>query len=233
MSIPGTIPPKRRATPADLAQVAQQRVAGAGVLHLHRDLAAVGPAGLCAPGRWRRRPPGCRRTPPSCRRQPVPSSVASTWCTVVADIGERSPAAGSAAGGTGAASSSGSADSRMESAWPSFIAPPLSSPRVRKSCSAVRCCTSDSTASAGAPPDPASDSHGTPSREAEGKRSEPGRACHCLARELTHGPIVSDGPWKGPVAGPRPCPGLTPSCTRRRGAGASRGSPDGSAGGAG
>ena len=52
----------------------------------------------------------------------------------------------------GPATSSGSAASSTDSAWPNFIAPPLSSPRVRNSCSAVRCWTSVITASAGLPP---------------------------------------------------------------------------------
>src|SRR3954447_26694801 len=52
----------------------------------------------------------------------------------------------------GAASSSGSAASSTLSACPNFIAPPLSSPSVRNSCSAVRCWISVSTVSAGAPP---------------------------------------------------------------------------------
>ncbi len=52
----------------------------------------------------------------------------------------------------GATQSSGSADSRIDICWPTFIAPPLSSPSVRNSCSAVRCWISASTASAGAPP---------------------------------------------------------------------------------
>ena len=52
----------------------------------------------------------------------------------------------------GPASSGGSAASKMDSAWPNFIAPPLSSPRTRKICSAVRCCISVATSSAGRPP---------------------------------------------------------------------------------
>src|SRR5882672_4243227 len=40
----------------------------------------------------------------------------------------------------------------MDSAWPSFMAPPLSSPRTRKICSAVRCWISCATISAGRPP---------------------------------------------------------------------------------
>ena len=52
----------------------------------------------------------------------------------------------------GPASSGGSAASKMDSAWPNFIAPPLSSPRTRKICSAVRCWISVATSSAGRPP---------------------------------------------------------------------------------
>ncbi len=51
----------------------------------------------------------------------------------------------------GAATSSGNAASSTDSAWPNFIAPPLSSPSVRKSCSAVRCCISVITTSPGRP----------------------------------------------------------------------------------
>ena len=47
---------------------------------------------------------------------------------------------------------SGSAASIADSACPSFIAPPLSSPRVANSCSALRCWTRAATASAGRPP---------------------------------------------------------------------------------
>ena len=52
----------------------------------------------------------------------------------------------------GPAISGGSAASKMDSAWPSFMAPPLSSPRTRKIWSAVRCCISCATISAGLPP---------------------------------------------------------------------------------
>ena len=52
----------------------------------------------------------------------------------------------------GLAISGGSAASKMDSAWPSFMAPPLSSPRTRKICSAVRCWISCATISAGRPP---------------------------------------------------------------------------------
>src|SRR5262249_18991514 len=40
----------------------------------------------------------------------------------------------------------------MDRAWPSFMAPPLSSPSTRKICSAVRCWISCATSSAGRPP---------------------------------------------------------------------------------
>src|SRR6185436_18408724 len=52
----------------------------------------------------------------------------------------------------GPASSSGIAASKIDSAWPNFIAPPLSSPRTLKSCSAVRAWTSAATYSADLPP---------------------------------------------------------------------------------
>src|SRR5450631_3569670 len=52
----------------------------------------------------------------------------------------------------GSAISGGSAASNTESACPSFIAPPLSSPRTLKTCSAVRCLISWATNSDGRPP---------------------------------------------------------------------------------
>src|ERR1035437_4540355 len=44
------------------------------------------------------------------------------------------------------------AASKIDIAWPNFIAPPLSSPNTLKSWSAVRACTSAATSSAGLPP---------------------------------------------------------------------------------
>ena len=71
---------------------------------------------------------------------------------VGAELPAREPGARSAAGSGGAAScslvsvarygpaiSGGSAASKIDNAWPNFIAPPLSSPRTWKICSAVRC----------------------------------------------------------------------------------------------
>ena len=52
----------------------------------------------------------------------------------------------------GPANSSGSAASKIDMAWPNFMAPPLRSPRTLKTCSAVRACISAATASAGLPP---------------------------------------------------------------------------------
>ena len=52
----------------------------------------------------------------------------------------------------GSAISGGSAASKIDSAWPNFIAPPLSSPRTRKTWSAVRCWISWPTISAEMPP---------------------------------------------------------------------------------
>ncbi|WP_372506044.1 hypothetical protein [Actinomadura madurae] len=51
----------------------------------------------------------------------------------------------------GPAISGGSAASKIESIWPSFIAPPLSSPSTVNSCSAVRVWISIATASADRP----------------------------------------------------------------------------------
>src|SRR5690625_2096359 len=50
------------------------------------------------------------------------------------------------------ANCSGMAASNTDSAWPNFIAPPLSSPKTRNTCSAVRSWTSVVTNSAGRPP---------------------------------------------------------------------------------
>ena len=89
----------------------------------------------------------------------------------------------------GAATSSGSADSSTDSAWPNFIAPPLSSPRVRNSCSAVRCWISVITASAGAPPirlpNPIAVRPAYPKRQ----RRQPRRARGGLAGQVGHGPF--------------------------------------------
>ena len=48
--------------------------------------------------------------------------------------------------------SSGNAASNTDSAWPNFIAPPLSCPSTANSCSAVRRCSSSVTSTAGRPP---------------------------------------------------------------------------------
>ena len=180
--------------PGELAQVGAERVAGAGVLDLHRDLAAVVPAALVhlADRRGRGRAavepdqlllPVRRRGRGRAPRGPAGSASAAP-----------SPGAWSAARGRAPAISSGSAASSTESAWPNFIAPPLSSPRVRKSCSAVRCWMSDITASAGCAADPLAE----PERAAPGvpdrQGGEPRRPRHGLAGQLGHASSVPNGP---------------------------------------
>ena len=71
----------------------------------------------------------------------------------------------------GPAISGGSAASKMDSAWPSFIAPPLSSPSTRKICSAVRCWISAATISAGLPADPLAQAEGSPAGQPDGQGS--------------------------------------------------------------
>ena len=85
-------------------------------------------------------------------RQSGPSASSRTSRTVwVAIVGAESWSAVRCSR-YGAETFSGRAASSTDRLWPNFIAPPLSSPRVRNSCSAVRCWTSLSTASAGLPP---------------------------------------------------------------------------------
>ena len=72
------------------------------------------------------------------RRQVVPRLSASTVWTVEAGIGGAESCNLVNVARYGAAHSSGSAASKMLMAWPNFIAPPLSSPSVLKTCSAVR-----------------------------------------------------------------------------------------------
>jgi hypothetical protein len=80
------------------------------------------------------------------------SSSASTRCTCATGNGGAESWSFVSAARYGFASSSGKAASNTLSAWPSFIAPPLSSPSTRKICSAVRCWSSLATISAGRPP---------------------------------------------------------------------------------
>ncbi len=85
-------------------------------------------------------------------RQSSPSSLARTWCTVRAGSGGADSCSRVSVARYGPAISGGSAASKMDSAWPSFMAPPLSSPRTRKIWSAVRRWISSATISAGRPP---------------------------------------------------------------------------------
>ena len=82
---------------------------------------------------------------------PGPSSRASMACTAARSIGGAESCSRVSVSRYGPASSSGSAASKTDNACPNFMAPPLRSPSTRKSCSAVRACTSVSTDSAGWP----------------------------------------------------------------------------------
>ena len=85
-------------------------------------------------------------------RQSSPISLARTRCTALAGSGGADSCSLVRVARYGPAISGGRAASKIESAWPNFMAPPLSSPRTRKICSAVRCCISWATSSAGRPP---------------------------------------------------------------------------------
>ena len=130
-----------------------QRLAGARVLDLDRDLAPVAPdrpVDLADRGGRRR---ACRRrTANFAVRQRGPSSRRAPCAPSRRAAGEPPPAAWSGWRGRGPAISSGRAASMTDIAWPNFMAPPLSSPSTLNSCSAVRACSSAATSSAGLPP---------------------------------------------------------------------------------
>ena len=88
----------------------------------------------------------------NCSRQSGPSSSASTRYTVRAGSGGAASWSLVSVARYGPAISGGKAASKIDSACPNFIAPPLSSPRTRKIWSAVRCWISVATSSAGRPP---------------------------------------------------------------------------------
>ena len=96
--------------------------------------------------------------------------------------------------------SSGNAASKMLMAWPNFMAPPLSWPRTLKIWSAVRRCTSLSTALAGAPtmrlPRPSVVRPANPT----GKRRQPSRSGERTAASAA-------GPSAHPSLAQRPCRG--------------------------
>ena len=76
----------------------------------------------------------------------------STRCTLLTGSGGADSCSRVSVARYGSASSGGSAASKIDSAWPSFIAPPLSSPSTRKTWLAVRCWISLATSSADLPP---------------------------------------------------------------------------------
>ena len=118
--------------------------------------------------------------------------------------------------------SSGSTDSNRLSAWPNFIAPPLSSPSTRKSCSAARCCICSLTCSAGAPPSrlprpsvarPAKPSGREASRALRRKaerasESRSVRRCRGPLRCRSRSPFCSDRPTTAALGVCRPAPQL-------------------------
>ena len=138
--------------PRQLGEVVDQRPPGAGVLDLDGDRPAVLPDRPVhlADGRGRggRVVEGDRTATASLARgRPrAPGARCSTGsggadsCSLVS-VARYGPA-----------SSGGSAASKIDSAWPSFIAPPLSSPSTRNTWSAVRCWISLATSSADLPP---------------------------------------------------------------------------------
>ena len=191
--------------PGQLGEVGHQRRPGARVLQLDRDLAAVGPhravhladagrggrglvevaeAVAASGGRTARRAP-CARWPPASAARP--------------------PAAWSAPRGRARRCSSGSAASNTDSAWPSFIAPPLSSPRTVNSCSAVRACRSAVTSSADC-------------RSSAGRaRRWPGRRRRAAARRAWPcGRRGAAGSRSSAAARPAPAGAAVPLAVRRR-----------------
>ena len=170
--------------PGELVEVGQQRLAGAGVLDLDRDRAGRRARPPGAPGRCEAAAAGVSSKDWKLRRQSAPSSVGEH---LVHGRGRhrrrRTPAAWSAPRGRAPASSSGSAASKTESAWPNFMAPPLSSPSTLKSCSAVRCCSSVATTSA-APADALAEAERGPAGDAQREAGDLGRTGDGAARDV-------------------------------------------------
>ena len=96
------------------------------------------------------------------------------------------PAAWSAPRGRARRSPRAAAASKTDSAWPNFIAPPLSCPSTEKICSAVRCCISRATISAGRPPMPLAETERGPAGDAQRQRGQLGGAGHRPARDVRH-----------------------------------------------
>ena len=150
-----------------------------------------------APDRSTRRLRGCRRTPGS-----VPASAGRSARPGPRERGRqaapvRRPAAWPSEARYGAASSSGMAASKTDIAWPTFIAPPLSSPRTRNMCSAVRSWTSAATASAGLPPTRLPTPRAVRPANPKGSAASLARTGHRAAGEVGHLAIVGDWPDSG------------------------------------
>ena len=137
--------------PAELGEIADQGLTGTRILDLDRDFAAIFPLGVMHLA------DGCRRgglvVETGEPLAPVGTELLTrTWCTVRAGSGGAASWSLVRVARYGPAISGGSAASKIDNAWPNFIAPPLSSPRTLKICSAVRCWISVATISAGRPP---------------------------------------------------------------------------------
>ncbi len=114
----------------------------------------------------------------------------------------------------GPAISGGSAASKIDSAWPSLSAPPLSSPSTRKICSAVRCWISCATISAGRPPSRLPRPSAVRPARPTGRRRQLGGAGHGTARQVAGGSLML--PLSATVRGGRdpPHPQRRNPCTR-------------------
>src|SRR4029077_47447 len=131
-----------------------------------------------------------------------PRSSASTRCTVAAGSAGAASCSLVSVARYGPASSGGNAASKIDSAWPSFIAPPLSSPRTRKIWSAVRCWISCATISGGRPPirlptppraDPPPAPDGRAARQPDGQPGHLGGPGHRVLGHVVHTDIVPHG----------------------------------------
>ena len=119
-------------------------------------------------------------------RQDRPNCSSSTRCMVAGAIGGAASCSRVNASRYGAADSSGNAASKTDSAWPNFIAPPLSCPSTENSCSAVRWARSACTSSADVPGQPATEAERGPAGHAEREPSEAGGAGNAALRNIGH-----------------------------------------------
>ncbi len=138
-----------------------------------------------------------------------PSSVARTLCTVAMGNGGAASWSLVNACRYGPARSSGSAASNTDSAWPNFIAPPLSCPRTLKRCSAVRSWISAVTTSDAMPPTR------LPRPSAARPAKPSGNDANRAVRDTARRGISVTGSFN-PIASPNPAPGSDPAGHKRR-----------------